>query len=345
MTPNAMFDLGGGNDLFTAAVTAHAGPCRIAADGGAGNDMLSVNFVPEVQAGEVPAVQYQADLGGGAGNDYITINANYVPEVQSGHVPEVQFLLNATGGAGDDMMMVATTYVPAVQTGFVPEVQFHLNLGGGAGNDTMVMNTYSGVPQMWDGTMDGGDGNDSLTANTNFAPADPTDHSEPQFNLDLQGAGGRDILSYSKHGSTPKHSRATLAGGAGNDIIAVSTIGNSNCLVDTRERIEMDGGNGNDLLTFFAFPPENSQLVLGYSYVLTMHGGLGDDTEIADANYFNGGGETGSILEYGDEGNDQHVLLYTGPYQTLLIDGGDGMDFGLSPASHTLNVTVVNCEF
>jgi hypothetical protein len=345
MTPNATFDLGGGNDSLTGAISGHAGPCRLAAGGGAGNDMLTVNFLPEVQAGEVPEVQYQADLEGGAGNDMIMFNASYVPEVQSGHVPEVQFLLNARGGAGDDMIMAGTNYVPEVQTGFVPEVQFHYNLGGGAGNDTLVMNTYGGAPQMLDCTMLGDEGNDSLTANTNFMPADPSNQSEPQFNLDLEGAVGRDVLSYMKHGSTPKHSRATLAGGAGDDIIAVSTIGSSNCLIDTRERIDMNGGNGNDLLTFFAFPPENSQLVLGYSYVLTMHGGLGDDTEIADANYFNGGGETGSILEYGDEGNDQHVLLYAGPYQTLLIDGGDGTDFGLSPASHTFNVIVVNCEF
>ena len=137
-----------------------------------------------------------------------------------------------------------------------------------------------------------------------------------------------------KHGSTAHHSRANLAGGAGNDTISVATFGNDiSALTDTREQIEMDGDGGNDLLTFFAFPPENSQLVLGYSYVLTMHGGAGDDTLIADAQYFNGGGNTGSIYEYGDAGNDQHILLYTGPFQVLQIDGGSGIDSGLSPSS------------
>jgi hypothetical protein len=76
-----------------------------------------------------------------------------------------------------------------------------------------------------------------------------------------------------------------------------------------------------------------------------MHGGAGDDVLYANAKYFNGGGFTGSILEYGDAGNDALTLFYVGPYTTLLMDGGPGLDLGLSPVWHTPNVTVVNCEF
>ena len=75
-----------------------------------------------------------------------------------------------------------------------------------------------------------------------------------------------------------------------------------------------------------------------------MHGGAGNDALYANANFFNGGGYTGSILEYGDAGDDRLTLLYAGPYTTLLMDGGPGTDTGLSPARHTPNVTVLNCE-
>jgi hypothetical protein len=344
-TPDATFDLGGGNDSFAAAIIGHAGPSRMAASGGAGNDMLTASIVPVMQASEVPEVQFHLTLEGGAGNDVLTANFHYVPAVQSGQLPEVQANLNMIGGAGDDIVTANTTFVPAAQTGAVPAVQFNLHLDGGAGSDAVTANANGRATQVWNGRLQGGEGNDRLTANTNFVPSDPSDLQEAQFNLDLEGDAGRDVLAYTKHGSTMRHSRAVLDGGAGNDIIAVNFTSNALCVIDTREQIEMDGGAGNDLLTYFDLPPENSQLVLGYSYVLTMHGGLGDDTEIADAQYFNGGGETGSILEYGDGGNDQHVLLYSGPFQTLLIDGGDGTDFGLSPASHTPNVSVVNCEF
>ena len=330
--------------LFAAADMT-PGPSMITASGGAGNDMLMANFLPAVQSSELPAVQFNLDLEGGAGNDTLMVNASYLPAVQSSALPAVQFNLHLGGGAGNDALTANTNFLPAVQTGFLPAVQFNLSLGGDAGNDTVVANAIGRATQIWNGRMLGGEGNDRVTANTNFMPADPTDLPDAQFNLDLGGGAGRDTLAYTKHGSTMKHGRASLDGGAGNDIIAVNFTSNALCVIDTREMIEMDGGSGDDLLTYFDLPPENSQLVLGYSYVLTMHGGLGNDTEIADAQYFNGGGETGSILEYGDEGNDQHILLYAGPYQTLLIDGGDGMDFGLSPASHTPNVTVVNCEF
>jgi hypothetical protein len=167
---------------------------------------------------------------------------------------------------------------------------------------------------------------------------------EVQFNLSLAGDGGADVLNYEKLGATAHHTHARLAGGAGNDIIDVSVHTDVMNLVDTTDYTEMDGGAGNDRLLFVDLPDPGFQTVLGYSYQLTMHGGAGNDALYANARYLNIAGYTGGILEYGDAGDDHLTLLYDGPYSNLLMDGGPGIDFGLSPTHHTFNVTVVNCE-
>ena len=142
-----------------------------------------------------------------------------------------------------------------------------------------------------------------------------------------------------------------MLGGNGNDHQAI--VNSSAALagiraLDTTNKEVMDGGDGSDLLTYNVIPPDDGTiLVLGNSFDLTMNGGAGNDTIIANASFFGPANNSvfAKITENGGTGDDQLVLLFFGAPSALLIDGGPGFDGGLSPASHSPTVTVLNCEY
>jgi len=338
----------------------------------AGDDSVRFFFEPDMPPSQM-GFSFSADLG--AGNDSFFL---FVPAESS--LPAVQMpVLRVTvmGGAGNDS---SRTFIGSSERGLGRELgcAVFLDYHGGAGNDffdTQFANTGLGqcyvteygdagqdhfqtsltnviLPAVQRGPsfsalLDGGDGNDQISMITDFHRMASSELPAVQFNLDIEGGSGNDAIHYMKRGATVHTEIAILNGGLGNDTIIEAAAAGIISAVGSVDRTEMDGGAGDDLLMFFDLPTD-AGTVLGYSYELTMHGGAGNDTLIADVSYFGPGqpGDTASILEYGDGGDDQHILLAnSGPFATLLIDGGLGTDGGLSPSSHSPNVTVINCEF
>jgi hypothetical protein len=343
--PAVTGDLGNGDDTFVAVADVPSGLAAVAVTGGAGRDNILVSLAFDPQS--APYAQAFVRLGGGAGDDVMH-------DTYKGAQPA--FMKGTLlGDEGNDHLTVTTDLqLPAEQSSDLPVAQSDLYLDGGPGDDVELAQFMGGQPAFMNCAMLGHEGNDRLTAITYGGGVHPPPCCGPgpgggQSDLYLGGGLGNDVLTYEKHGAVAHNATANLDGGQGDDTIAVlvqyvpvqqDSIPDQ--IID--EYIDMDGGAGNDRLIFTDLPEPGFQTVLGYDYVLTMHGGAGNDFLYADASYFNGGGHTGSILEYGDGGDDALTLLYAGPSTTLLMDGGPGTDTGLSPSQHTPNVTVVNCE-
>lgn len=251
-------------------------------DGGAGNDMISVERAIELPAtilggnGNDLLVAGNGDtsLEGGAGNDKLT--ANDGNDVLVGGDDDDQII----GGSGDDVILAGAGQDKA-DGGFGDD-----NIDGGSGNDELIGG--SGVDVLSGGDdadkliggngsdqLNGGAGNDVLNAGDGQDTASGGDGDDV-----ITGGIGNDLLN----GDSGKD---FLDAGPGNDVV---NGGNDNDeLYGGLGSDWADGGAGNDLIfaglaphpgepnSLYGGEPESLHVLNGGPGADTIHGDLGND--------------------------------------------------------------------
>ena len=286
---------GNGNDIFLFDTDSPLG--RDVVNGGAGTDTL--NLSDSSTAVTVNLATTTADQ---------TVNGNLILRLSAN-------LENITGGTGDDTLTGST----AANILFGDDGNDTLNggagndtLNGGAGNDRVVQTVNAN--QTLTNTLVTGTGNDTLvsieqatltggTGNNTFTVSGWTGAAI------INGAGGTDtivssndadflltnaLLTRSTAGvfTLTSVERATLTGGAGNNVLDASTF--------TLGIVTLSGGNGNDTL-------------LGGSQNDSLTGGDGNDTL---------GGSDGNDSLTAGNGDDS----LSGGNGTDTLTGGNGND-------------------
>ncbi|MEH2197998.1 MAG: hypothetical protein V7K82_07220 [Nostoc sp.] len=293
-----IFDGGDGNDSFFLSVVRNSSSnlTTETVDGGAGDDLLSVNygnangavtftFNAITNTGSITAGRNQVsfknierfDITGTAYNDYLvgtdrddTLSGTENPFAGGGNDTII-------GGAGNDI------------------------LSAGGGDSTLYGDTGNDLLSVFDSSADnllfGGDGNDSLNGSGEyygFGSGDNTlyggtgdDSLTALFatgNNLLDGGDGNDYLSisdsYYDEGYYSASGDNTLNGGAGNDILNTAYTTGDNLLY---------GGDGNDSFYIGSPPPSPYDPTFSFPVNQTVDGGTGDDFLSVDYRNATGG--------------------------------------------------------
>ena len=255
-------NLGAGNDTFNADLAYPPDPCRIAVDGGAGDDALNVRLGGDTQT--VVSGDIDVMLNGGQGNDVVAVAMNHLTTLGS-----VDLDLN--GGAGDDRL------VSAFDKLFV-KGSLNANVNGGQGNDDLSLIARSQPRTV---IIDGGSEGTPLSP-----PVNPALITTGQVHLRLEGGGGSDqfhgditpcVLPQTTAGSPQGLIDMVFVGGSGNDLFDINvTMENS---VKGPElagsvRVAVLGGQGDDSLTLHV----NNLRESGDQLATLLVGGRGHNT-------------------------------------------------------------------
>jgi Ca2+-binding RTX toxin-like protein len=266
-----------------------SGVTKIVADGGLGNDVITVN------AGVVVPV----DLRGGDGNDQLTAGGG--PATLSGGAGDDTLVAGAAAAVlnGDDGNDVLTG-------GAAADV-----LSGGAGNDTLSggasNDTLSGG--VGDDVLSGDAGNDTITGD------DGNDSIVGGIGDDtIDGGAGRDTLSGGDGNDV-------LTGGDDNDLLS-GDAGNDSLNGNAGDDV-VYGGIGNDTL----LGESGNDQLYGESDNDSIVGGIGDDTLSGGAGNDELHGGVGADVLSGDAGADS-LFGETGADQLFGGDGDDTLDGG-----------------
>ncbi|AVH64590.1 beta strand repeat-containing protein [Nostoc sp. 'Peltigera membranacea cyanobiont' N6] len=293
-----IFDGGDGNDSFFLSVVRYPSSnlTTETVDGGAGDDLLSVNygnangavtftFNAITNTGSITAGRNQVsfknieglNITGTAYNDYLvgtdrddTLSGSENPLSGGGNDTII-------GGAGNDV------------------------LSAGGGDSTLYGDTGNDLLSVFDSSADnllfGGDGNDSLNGSGEyygFGSGDNTlyggtgdDSLTARFatgNNLLDGGDGNDYLSisdsYYDEGYYSASGDNTLNGGTGNDILNTAYTTGDNLLY---------GGDGNDSFYIGSPPPSPYDPTYSIPVNQTVDGGTGDDFLSVDYRNATGG--------------------------------------------------------
>ena len=255
-------NLGAGNDTFNADLAYPPDPCRIAVDGGAGDDALNVRLGGDTQT--VVSGDIDVMLNGGQGNDVVAVAMNHLTTLGS-----VDLDLN--GGAGDDRL------VSAFDKLFV-KGSLNANVNGGQGNDDLSLIARSQPRTV---IIDGGSEGTPLSP-----PVNPALITTGQVHIRLEGGGGSDqfhgditpcVLPQTTAGSPQGLIDMVFVGGSGNDLFDINvTMENS---VKGPElagsvRVAVLGGQGDDSLTLHV----NNLRESGDQLATLLVGGRGHNT-------------------------------------------------------------------
>jgi len=150
----------------------------------------------------------------------------------------------------------------------------------------------------------GGEGNDNFDSGSEVSDFNGKKGAFQKNALRLYGESGDDTLSDSLGGTH------ILSGGDGDDRVKYHT-NTGRYYGYTKPDLLIDGGNGNDKISYFNFP-----LAKGI-----VRGGDGDDL-IGIGGKSGGGG----IKYYGEGGDDVFSLRMLPEEHSTYIDGGDGFD-------------------
>ncbi len=273
---------------------------RIVADGGAGNDQITVG----------PGVSAELQLRGGAGND--TLQASDGPAMLLGGDGKDELIAGrwgATldGGDGDD----------ALQGGDGND-----SLRGGAGNDTIHGGAGADRLEGGDGadelygdagadTLVGGHGDDVIYGG---ADADSIDGNRGQD--ELHGDAGIDTVS-GGHGNDNIYGDGgadELRGDDGDDVIRGGD--GTDTIHGGSGNDSLDGGAGRDLI----FASLGSDALDGGADDDVLHGGVGSDELLGGGGDDMLYGENGVDMLFGQFGND---TLFGGIHEDLLDGGRD----------------------
>lgn len=272
---------------------AFSGVNRIVADGGEGDDTITVD----------PAVAAAVEFRGGAGNDTLQAGGG-------------QALL--VGGEGNDHL-TATVGSAVLDGGNGHDVLAGGDaadvLDGGAGND--ALSGGSGAD-----SIDGGDGNDILHGDAgNDTLVGGTGHDQLNGGADadsLSGGRGRDTLAGGAGDDILSGGRDddSLSGGAGDDDLAGDE---GDDLLDGGDDADtLNGGTGSDSL----FGAAAIDALFGGLGMDWLYGGLGNDVVHGGAGADRLEGGDGNDALYGDAGVD--ALFGQGGLDFL--SGGMGQD-------------------
>lgn len=150
----------------------------------------------------------------------------------------------------------------------------------------------------------GGEGNDTFDSGSEVSDFNSSRGASQKNAVSMYGEGGNDRVIDSLGGSH------VLSGGEGDDIIGFHT-NNGRYYGYAKPDLVIDGGPGNDKISYFNFP-----LTKG-----VIRGGDGDDL-IGIGGKSGGGG----INYFGDSGDDVFSLRMLPEEKITNIDGGDGYD-------------------
>lgn len=163
---------------------------------------------------------------------------------------------------------------------------------------------YVGGRNPFNLSLFGGNGNDSFQSDSNVSDFNTTKGAFQRSAVRIYGEGGNDNIIDSFGGSY------ILSGGDGDDTIKYHT--NTGIYYGfTKPKLIIDGGQGNDRISYFNFP--NAKGVI--------RGGEGDDL-IGIAGKSGGGG----INYFGDGGDDVFYLKMMTNERDTIINGGAGYD-------------------
>ncbi|PZQ51372.1 MAG: hypothetical protein DI556_04175 [Rhodovulum sulfidophilum] len=262
--------------------------------GGAGADQLSLEMIAD-------AADMSATMSGGDGDDLIVASMSSALAATSGNSAHV---ISASGGAGNDVIRLSSTTGPSVYDAFGAT----LSATGGAGADTLVATTYGSI--LLDAasavTLDGGSGADVLRATVELRSEYGVDGD-----VHLIGGDGNDrmnavTLAYADHPAA----RNLLDGGDGNDtmkaVMALLTPDYFSQSGNVENRL--NGGAGNDTLT----GEIQNSLATGV-WRSVVDGGAGADTLRViggQDNVLRGG--PGQDQMWGGDGADRFVFLALG---------------------------------
>ena len=230
---------------------------NVTIDLGAGNDRAQLDIVSESGVNTLNAV-----IRGGEGNDEIQVQSDYKPGANS-----ATSNVRIEAGAGDDLMRhsmqsdagtsrsTLTTTDPSGMSNLNNRVQLSQlvqtgnvawNVSGSAQMDIVEVEINSQASQRLtlNGTVRTGDSGDVVVMKANHLTAAPVD-------LTLTGdAGAGDdefMFALNTINSAVNVNASSILGGAGNDKVMLELAGNV-----TANRLTMDGGVGDDLLTLIA---------------------------------------------------------------------------------------------
>ncbi|MBC1293945.1 calcium-binding protein [Nostoc sp. UCD122] len=288
--------------------------------GGTGNDSLNGNEGDDTLIGGVG----NDLLIGGAGDDFLSAKLDF----DSLSLADVRLL---DGGDGNDNLSFggfylerndpAPTYITGNNTlnGGAGDDRFNIYfskannlLNGGDGNDTFSKN-YSG-----NDTVDGGAGNDSLSYDTNYY--DVTQGITSTFNATTNSGSitaGTNRLSYKNI------ERLDITGTIYNDLI-VGSSGSDTLNPGNRGNDTVDGGRGDDLLTFVSYY-ETEGITTTFNATTntgTITGGT-NRVSYKHIERLNITGTSYNDLIVGNSGND---TLNPGSSGNDTVDGGRGDD-------------------
>jgi Ca2+-binding RTX toxin-like protein len=221
------------------------------------------------------------------------------------------------GGAGDDTLLGGSGQD---------------TLDGQAGND--VLDGQGGAD-----TVFGGDGDDTFLFNPNGSGFETIDGGEGLNTVLANGTNGADTITVGQTGSSLTVAAGTstlivtgrvqdviVNGGLGNDTITVGDVSSVGFL-----KLEVHGGDGNDLLTAAGANIGLVRLLLaGENGNDTLVGSNGNDTLDGGAGNDAANGGAGNDLVRGGAGNDQ----LGGGLGNDTLDGGDGNDFATGDAGN-----------
>ncbi|MEH2312953.1 MAG: calcium-binding protein [Nostoc sp.] len=293
-TGNNLLLGGTGKDVLDAGATSG----NNLLSGGDGNDSLSASYLTTNDGYNYIPSSSNNTLDGGAGDDYLTAQS------PSGGNNSL------SGGDGNDYLSTSGFHFHREFFSF--SSSGNNTLDGGAGDDTLNAEYSSGNNLLF-----GGDGNDSLSISGYLT--DEGDYYYPSLgNNTLIGGAGDDYLRADF--STGNN---FLSGDDGNDSFSLST---TNTLAIDLVTQTVDGGTGDDLLSFYRLDMERSVSTISTFNPTTNTGSItAGKYRVSYKNieqlYISGADSDDNIV--GGSGND---TLSTGSGGKDTIDGGTGND-------------------
>ena len=221
---------GDGNDY----ISNYGYPVTI--DGGTGNDTI-------YNSGR------NAKITGGAGKDSIRNYGGDSVNIDAGN--DNDYIYNYTSssvsinaGAGDDYIENSVGSYTTINAGEGKDTVYNyadsISINGGAGNDSIYSDSTSGEV-----SINGGTGDDTIKEYGNNSTINGGDDNDSIYhvgnNSSITGGNGDDTIIDDYISGTNVNYGNTLNGGAGNDVISVSTR--------NRYAIQYSQGDGNDTIT------------------------------------------------------------------------------------------------
>lgn len=286
-----------GDDLIwisNIGVVGGDGPATLA--GGSGNDTVYSSDV--VSFGLNPLGD--ATLLGNSGADLFSFHATSFADAGQA---------TADGGGGADRFVFDSGSTLAARTG-----SSALLLGGGGG-DTLTLDggafAHAGAAR-----FDGGQGNDFILAQQSVAFAAATGSQAV-----ILGGSGADSLLLTSGSRFADEGTATLFGGTGGDLMALS--GDSDVAFATGASALIAGDGGDDTLWL------NVRSDLGQSGQVTVEGGSGNDSLFMKSSSDVAEGSSSQATLFGGGGNDRYDFSdfsYLAASGQATAFGGSGLD-------------------